>query len=1069
MNAAKVWEVSLLNKLYKTTDAFQSLESFFLNEQISFIQARNEIISSHKLNPFLPKIVVDSSIQQAEESVIDPQGNSNLPNLYQNIFLKEHMEDKLLTESVYKRIQELELLIKKPILQPGDDIGTLLTICSYLSFRDLFEHSFTFIKILDGIKTKNSNFFIEQGFEYIDVLVFSALGRCKSWKKIYKEARKNIPSLISWFEWIKNEHNEFTGIYVHSSLQTKRDQKIIKHKALLQKSNPEFLLAVKENNIAKVKDFLASSCLEEGLLECINTDDRNKNACHIACEKGDIEMVKLLIEAGCNLETTDCEEMTPLFYALASENIELVEFLISKGVNLEHGDCQIRTPFYWACSTCSLQVVKYLYSKGCKVNTLSKMNRSPLSKAAYTGRIEIVDFLLACPEVDVNEAGERGRTALQMAVWGKAGGRQGKKVGHNDAEDSPEIAQLLLEKGATINQRDHEGNTALFTAAHSLAEASIPVLMSFGATVNNQNNLGETPLFKASQKGYLGVCQVLFETYNADPFLKANCGHDSFETAIVSLQSEVVSYYIEKLGVRKLDQDNSYFDKVVSLIATTSFKPEEAVLFISNVFGVKNDLGKLVLSQKTIESLMNLKNEDILNSLIKWLKNLGNESGNALKIIINMAFKKEWIYALRLLSSLFQEEMNELKWSALETNLNFKAEDLAFLLENFNIDLFEKNDKNESFLHALVKNKNTKLLSNISQFLVSILPNNEVAAAKALFNKSLANLDQGKVYDFLNTKNSDGYSAYELALIHKNYASSTILKQLLGEKLELLFLIPSYTLEVAKDETKTMTHKQKEKLVAIENELLLEEGEGVNLKTVNEADYQALSLAASTCNFSLVISQRNIVLVETEQHLQQTASKIREQTSIIGVDMECYSDNKTQATFVCLMQISSIEEDYLIDCLKLHPLINQYFQPIFEAENIIKVFHGCDGDLKWLKSNFDIDVMNLFDTSRAHMLLNNETVSLGLSALTQQFLGFELDKTYQKADWRVRPLPKVMMEYGRGDSCVLLYLWYMLDNEMKKNENSRDLGIQMKAKMTKKVWKTIEESSQMKIKVNLSN
>jgi len=89
------------------------------------------------------------------------------------------------------------------------------------------------------------------------------------------------------------------------------------------------------------------------------------------------------------------------------------------------------------------------------------------------------------------------------------------------------------------------------------------------------------------------------------------------------------------------------------------------------------------------------------------------------------------------------------------------------------------------------------------------------------------------------------------------------------------------------------------------------------------------------------------------------------------------------------------------------------------------------------------------------MLLTNETVSLGLSILTQQLLKFELDKTYQKADWRVRPLPKVMMEYGRNDSCVLLFLWYLLNSEIKR----KNLEIQMKIKMARKCWKTLEESS----------
>lgn len=31
----------------------------------------------------------------------------------------------------------------------------------------------------------------------------------------------------------------------------------------------------------------------------------------------------------------------------------------------------------------------------------------------------------------------------------------------------------------------------------------------------------------------------------------------------------------------------------------------------------------------------------------------------------------------------------------------------------------------------------------------------------------------------------------------------------------------------------------------------------------------------------------------------------------------------------------------------------------------IKVMHGAENDLRWLKNDFNIDVVNLFDTNRA--------------------------------------------------------------------------------------------------------
>ena len=47
----------------------------------------------------------------------------------------------------------------------------------------------------------------------------------------------------------------------------------------------------------------------------------------------------------------------------------------------------------------------------------------------------------------------KGRTALHNAVFGPKGGREGHKFGTND-KDSPECAQILLEKGFDVDYKD---------------------------------------------------------------------------------------------------------------------------------------------------------------------------------------------------------------------------------------------------------------------------------------------------------------------------------------------------------------------------------------------------------------------------------------------------------------------------------------------------------------------------------------------------------------------------------------------------------------------------------------
>ena len=57
--------------------------------------------------------------------------------------------------------------------------------------------------------------------------------------------------------------------------------------------------------------------------------------------------------------------------------------------------------------------------------------------------------------------------------------------------------------------------------------------------------------------------------------------------------------------------------------------------------------------------------------------------------------------------------------------------------------------------------------------------------------------------------------------------------------------------------------------------------------------------------------------------------------------------------------------------------------------------HGCETDLKWLKHDFNIEVVNLWDTNRAQKLIKNTNKSYGLSELAEVHLGIELDKQYK--------------------------------------------------------------------------
>jgi exosome complex exonuclease RRP6 len=134
---------------------------------------------------------------------------------------------------------------------------------------------------------------------------------------------------------------------------------------------------------------------------------------------------------------------------------------------------------------------------------------------------------------------------------------------------------------------------------------------------------------------------------------------------------------------------------------------------------------------------------------------------------------------------------------------------------------------------------------------------------------------------------------------------------------------------------------------------------------------------------------------------------------------------------------------------------------LFSSQKIVKVFHGCDNDLNWLKADFDIDVINLYDTAKAMMMIAGAKAPESLSFLTNRFLYFYMDKSYQQADWRVRPLPRKMIDYARMDSGVLLWIWRRQIQAMDKKRL-----VELEKKMLKKSWKEVEGCQLTRVEID---
>ena len=164
-------------------------------------------------------------------------------------------------------------------------------------------------------------------------------------------------------------------------------------------------------------------------------------------------------------------------------------------------------------------------------------------------------------------------------------------------------------------------------------------------------------------------------------------------------------------------------------------------------------------------------------------------------------------------------------------------------------------------------------------------------------------------------------------------------------------------------------------------------------------------------------------MINTEALLQEFLPLV-EQAEWIAVDTEADSRHAYPEK-VCLLQVGLESGDYLID-----PLAGFDLGPLWEAlADRELIFHGADYDLRLLRRQYGFVPKSVFDTMLAGRLVGN--TAFGLRDLVQTYLGVELEKGSQTANWGKRPLTERMEEYARNDTHYLKPLVDHLSRNLK--------------------------------------
>ena len=215
----------------------------------------------------------------------------------------------------------------------------------------------------------------------------------------------------------------------------------------------------------------------------LNTNTTKEQAIELAKKQKYYEIEKLLSSEDSN----NIDGYDELMNAVSKGDMKALEKLIKDDTDLNKQYDNI-TPLNLAAARNDKEMVKFLVEKGADINLEDGYGYTPLMKAIDYYNIGLAKNIIDL-KPDLNAiCSATGDTPLTYLVnANKYGG-------------GADLCYYMIKNGADINKKNKEGNTPLMIAAESYSYGIVGVLVNMGADYNIKNKEGKTAIDIASAR-----------------------------------------------------------------------------------------------------------------------------------------------------------------------------------------------------------------------------------------------------------------------------------------------------------------------------------------------------------------------------------------------------------------------------------------------------------------------------------------------------------------------------------------------------------------------------------------